>query len=112
MSTPMVTQDAGAPAAALVEEFLRILMIPDPQGALAFTAPDLQIRFTGGRPMAAPAECSAFNASRYAWVRKRFESTEVVSGNLHEGDAVITGVGTQATASAQSPRRGLPCFGR
>ena len=31
---------------AIVEEFLRIVMIPDPQGARAFMAPDVQIRFT------------------------------------------------------------------
>ena len=70
----------GAQAGAVVEEFLRIIMIPDPASARAFLAPDLQIRFTGGRPMSELGESSAFNASRYAWVKKRFERTDVVVG--------------------------------
>jgi len=65
---------------AIVEEFLRIVMIPDPQGARAFVAPDVQIRFTGARVMQDIAECSAFNAGRYRWVKKRFERTDVVQG--------------------------------
>ncbi len=73
-------QDVGNRAAALVEEYLRILMIPDPDRAMAYVAPDLCIRFTGGREMHSPAACAAFNATRYAWVKKKFERTEVVSG--------------------------------
>ena len=53
-------------------------MIPDPIAALRFTAPDLRIRFTGGRKMSQPADCTAFNASRYKWVKKRIERTETV----------------------------------
>ena len=64
----------------IVEEFLRIVMIPDPQAARAFTSPDLQIRFAGGRAMPDPAETSAFNASRYKWVKKRFIQTDLVVG--------------------------------
>ncbi|MFL9923169.1 nuclear transport factor 2 family protein [Herbaspirillum lusitanum] len=79
--------------AALVDEYLRILMIPDPDGARRFVAPDLQIRFTGGRPMRDPAECARFNAGRYAWVRKRFEGTELVSGATQEC-AVVYNRGT------------------
>lgn len=66
--------------AAVVDEYLRLLMIPDPDSARQFVAPDLQIRFTGGRVMRDPAECARFNATRYAWVKKRIESTEVVAG--------------------------------
>ena len=65
---------------AVVDEYLRLLMIPDPESARRFAAPDLQIRFTGGRAMQEPAECARFNAGRYAWVKKRIESTEVVVG--------------------------------
>ncbi len=65
-------------AKQIVEEFLRVIMIPDPVGARAFVAADLRIRFTGAREMRDPAECSAFNASRYKWVKKRFEQTDVV----------------------------------
>lgn len=83
------TQDAGA----IVEEFLRLVMIPDPVAASRFVAPGLAIRFTGGRPMRQPAECSAFNATRYAWVKKKFESTDVVAGATHE-EAVVYNTGT------------------
>jgi hypothetical protein len=66
--------------AAIVDEYLTVLMKPDPVGARRFVGPDLVIRFTGGRLMSEPAECAAFNAARYAWVKKRFEATEVVAG--------------------------------
>ena len=84
---------SGQAAAQLVEEYLRILMIPDPEGARALVAPDLQITFTGGRAMREPAQCAAFNASRYAWVKKRFERTEVVSGGGDE-ETVVYSLGT------------------
>ncbi|MFX5578668.1 hypothetical protein ABTD84_19630, partial [Acinetobacter baumannii] len=66
--------------AALVDEYLRVLMIPDPVAARRFVSPELKIRFTGGREMIDPAQCAAFNATRYGWVKKRFEGTEVVAG--------------------------------
>lgn len=78
--------DIAAPAhgltdpAAIVERYLQILMKPDPDGARRFIAPGLLIRFTGGRAMQDPAECAAFNSSRYQWVKKQFDATEVVSG--------------------------------
>jgi len=77
--TISITPPAGfATPAALVDEFLRVIMIPDPVAARRFTAPDMRIRFTGGRVMGAPADCTAFNASRYKWVKKRIERTETV----------------------------------
>jgi hypothetical protein len=85
--------DAGARAAHVVEEFLRIVMIPDPESARAFTAPDMAIRFTGGRAMKQPGDTSAFNASRYAWVKKRFERTDVVVGATDD-EAVVYNIGT------------------
>lgn len=84
---------SGEQAAALVNEYLRILMIPDPEGVRALVAPDLQITFTGGRAMRAPTECAAFNAKRYAWVRKRIERTEVVSGGTDD-ETVVYSLGT------------------
>lgn len=89
MSTPTALhQDSAAAVAdrprtdpvALVNEFLRLLMIPDPDAARRLAAPALQIRFTGGRPMRDVAECAAFNRGRYAWVKKRFGPTELVAG--------------------------------
>lgn len=79
--------------AALVDEYLRILMIPDPAGVQRLISPELRIRFTGGRAMRAPAECAAFNAGRYRWVRKRIERTEVVAGGTPE-HTVIYSLGT------------------
>lgn len=93
MSLTTENTNAGKQAGAIVEEFLRIIMIPDPVGARAFTAPDLQIHFTGGRPMRDPGESSAFNASRYAWVKKRFERTDVVAGGT-EQEAIVYNIGT------------------
>jgi len=77
----------------LVEQFLHTIMVPDPVGARAFVAPNLRIRFTGGREMRDPTECSAFNKSRYAWVKKRFEQTDVAPG-VHEGETVVYNTGT------------------
>ena len=68
----------------IVNEFLRVIMIPDPVGARAFVSPELRIRFTGAREMRDPSECSAFNAGRYKWVRKRIDQTDVVA---HAGRA-------------------------
>jgi hypothetical protein len=83
------TVPALAPA-ALVDEYLRLLMLPDPVAASAFIAPDLRIRFTGNRAMRAPAECTAFNAGRYAWVKKRVERTETVAGGTPEATVVYS----------------------
>jgi hypothetical protein len=77
----------------LVNEYLRIVMIPDPQAAMHLVSQQMRIRFTGGRPMKVPADCSAFNASRYKWVKKRIEKTEVVSGGT-EAETVVYSLGT------------------
>jgi hypothetical protein len=68
-------------------------MIPDPVGAKSFISPDLRIRFTGGRAMSDPAECATFNASRYRWVKKRIENTEIVSGGS-DAETVVYSLGT------------------
>ncbi|KAF1021014.1 MAG: hypothetical protein GAK30_02170 [Paracidovorax wautersii] len=83
----------GLGPAELVDEYLRILMIPDPEGVRGFISDDLRIRFTGGRAMKTPADCAAFNASRYAWVKKRIERTEVVAGGTPE-ETVVYSLGT------------------
>lgn len=64
--------------AEIVDEFLRLVMIPDPDAARRYTAPGLRIRFTGNRPMNDPADTTAFNKARYRWVKKRIERTETV----------------------------------
>lgn len=79
--------------AAIVETFLRLAMVPDPVAARRYVAPDLEIRFTGNRVMHDPADCARFNAGRYAWVKKRFERTEVVAGGTPE-ETVVYNLGT------------------
>jgi len=83
----------GLSPAQIVDEYLRILMIPDPAGARRFVSPELRIRFTGGRSMRDPSECAAFNAGRYRWVKKRIERTETVAGGT-EAETVVYSLGT------------------
>jgi ketosteroid isomerase-like protein len=78
---------------AIVDEYLRLLMIPDPAAAARYVAPDLRIRFTGGRAMKAPAECAAFNAGRYQWVKKKIEATETVAGGT-PAETIVYSLGT------------------
>jgi hypothetical protein len=79
--------------ASVVEEYLRLLMIPDPTAARKLVARGLQIRFTGGRAMTDPTECAVFNATRYRWVKKRVERTETVTGGS-EAETVVYSLGT------------------
>jgi hypothetical protein len=78
----------------IVDEFLRLVMIPDPDAARRYTAPQLRIRFTGNRPMNDPADTTAFNKARYRWVKKRIERTETVArapgADASEGDVVYS----------------------
>lgn len=50
-------------ATEIVDEYLRRLMIPDPDGARRYVAPGLQIRFTASQVMRGPDGCAAFNAT-------------------------------------------------
>ncbi len=79
--------------AAIVEAYLTTLMIPDPVAARAFIDAELDITFTGGRKMKDPAEAAAFNKSRYKWVKKKFERTEVVTGGTAE-ETVVYSIGS------------------
>jgi len=76
------------PAAKIVEEYLRLLMIPDPAAARKYCAPRMEIRFTGDRRMQDPAECAAFNKGRYKWVKKQFGPTHVAEGGTPEETTV------------------------
>ena len=81
----------------MVNEFLRLIMLPDPVAACRYTAPGMKILFTGGRPMTKPADCTKFNASRYKWVKKRIERTETViagSNGAVPDEAVVYSLGT------------------
>lgn len=89
----MTTTAQTTTPAEIVDEFLRLVMIPDPASASRYTAPDIRIRFTGNRPMPAPGDTSAFNAKRYAWVKKKIERTETVAGGS-EDETVVYSLGT------------------
>lgn len=84
----------GRPAtlspAAIVDDFLRLVMIPDPDAARRHVSPALRIRFTGGREMRDPADTTAFNAARYRWVKKRIDATETVSGGTPQRTVVYS----------------------
>jgi hypothetical protein len=84
---------AEAAAAGIVDEFLRLAMIPDPEAASRFVSADAVITFSGGIVMRTPADCTAFNARRYAWVKKAVERTDVVAGGGPQG-TVVYSVGT------------------
>lgn len=82
---------------AVVDEFLRLIMIPDPVAARRYCAPGLRITFTGGRAMADPSDCTAFNAARYKWVKKRIDRTETVARSAQfsaDEDDVVYSLGT------------------
>ncbi|GLK78478.1 MULTISPECIES: nuclear transport factor 2 family protein [Methylopila] len=83
--------DALSPDAALVRDFLEASMVPDPERAASYMADDVRITFTGGRPFTHPSGPTAFNAMRYAWVKKRMERFDVAPG---DGETVVYSVGT------------------
>jgi len=86
-----------ATAAEIVNEFLRLIMLPDPIAASRYTAPGMKIFFTGWRAMSEPADCTKFNASRYKWVKKRIERTETViagSNGAAPDEFVVYSLGT------------------
>jgi hypothetical protein len=89
--------DRTLTAGEVVDEFLRLVMIPDPVAASRYTSPDLKIRFTGGRAMREPADTTAFNKARYNWVKKRIERTETVldaPDSVARGETVVYSLGT------------------
>lgn len=63
-------------AKAVVERYLELSMVPDPEAAARFVAPGFRLIFTGGRLFGGPADSAAFNARRYKWVKKRFLRTD------------------------------------
>jgi hypothetical protein len=97
LTTNPIPLNTPAQAGEVVNEFLRLIMIPDPASASRYTAPDMKIIFTGKRAMRAPAECTQFNASRYKWVKKSIERTDVVISSVDEaarGETVVYSIGT------------------
>ncbi|GHE04825.1 membrane protein [Defluviimonas sp. 20V17] len=68
--------DPVAAAKQIVETYLHLSMIPDPEGAARHVAPGFRMIFTGGRRFASPADSAAFNVRRYNWVKKCFLRTD------------------------------------
>jgi hypothetical protein len=97
LSTDQALLKPAVSAGDVVNEFLRLIMIPDPTAASQYCAVDMKIIFTGKRPMRLPADCTKFNASRYKWVKKRIERTDVVISSAQEavfGETVVYSIGT------------------
>ncbi|WP_132256196.1 nuclear transport factor 2 family protein [Methylobacterium segetis] len=86
-----IAADAAREAAAIVTAYLEASMVPDPETAARYMAPDLEIVFTGARRFRHPREVTAFNAGRYAWVKKRMERLDVVPG---QGETTVYSLGT------------------
>lgn len=87
----VVLDDEAEAARAIVEAFLIASMIPDPDTAAGYTADDVVIHFTGATRMAHPRDMTAYNAARYAWVKKKMERCDVAPGI---GETVVYGIGT------------------
>ncbi len=97
MNTANANVSSPAAAGEIVNEFLRLIMLPDPVAVSRYTAPGMKILFTGGRAMNEPADCTKFNASRYKWVKKRIERTETViagSNGAAPDEFVVFSLGT------------------
>jgi len=90
-ATALPLPEEATEAAAIVEAFLVASMVPDPETAARYIAPDLAITFTGGRQYSHPRETAAFNAGRYKWVKKNMERTDVVPG---QGETIVYNLGT------------------
>jgi len=96
MATQQHPARAGSPeqqAKRIVEEFLDASMVPDPDRARTYMAPDVVIVFTGGRRFSDPSQSTAFNAARYRWVKKKIERTDVVAGGTPE-ETIVYNIGT------------------
>jgi hypothetical protein len=82
-----VRTDPAQAAKVIVEAYLERSMVPDPDGAAAYIGEGFKLVFTGGRQFGGPADSAAFNAKRYAWVKKRFLRTDAAldaeTGDVH-----------------------------
>ena len=90
---PAPAKDVARLAVKVVETYLKLHMIPDPDAARAYCDPAIEIRFTGNRLMHDPAEATQFNKARYKWVKKKFGPTHVVADGT-EDETVVYQTGT------------------
>jgi ketosteroid isomerase-like protein len=66
--------------ACIVRDYLEASMVPDPERAATYMAPQVVITFTGGRVFHHPGGPAAFNAMRYKWVKKDMRQFDVAQG--------------------------------
>lgn len=85
-----MTDDPLLAAIKIVEAYLERSMVPDPEGAAAYLADDVEIVFTGGRRLSDASAPPRFNAKRYKWVRKRYLRGDAAR-DLETGDVYSTG---------------------
>lgn len=79
-------------ATEIVKAFLEASMEPDPDRAAALMADNVRITFTGKRRMARVHDVTAFNASRYQWVKKSLGEFEWMAKG--DGHTVVYCTGT------------------
>ncbi|GAB3477007.1 nuclear transport factor 2-like protein [Marinomonas epiphytica] len=70
-------------AVKIVSEFLEASMAPDPIKAATYMSDNVKITFTGRREMANATEITAFNKSRYEWVKKSIKQYDAVEKDDH-----------------------------
>ena len=75
----------------IVRVYLETHMIPDPEAAARYGAPNFELTFTGGRKFDTPTGATGFNARRYKWVKKKMERFETVPG---EDETIVYSLGT------------------
>lgn len=75
----------------IVRVYLETHMIPDPEAAARYVAPNFELTFTGGRKFNTPTGATGFNARRYKWVKKKMERFETVPG---EDETIVYSLGT------------------
>lgn len=75
----------------IVRVYLETHIIPDPDAAARYVAPNFELTFTGGRKFNTPTGATGFNARRYKWVKKKMERFETVPG---EDETIVYSLGT------------------
>ncbi|MGR0277940.1 hypothetical protein ACUM5Y_02700 [Marinomonas dokdonensis] len=70
-------------AVEIVSNFLAASMAPDPIKAATFMSKEVEITFTGRRVMEDATAITAFNKSRYAWVKKQIKQYDAVQKEDH-----------------------------
>ena len=67
----------------LVSKFLEASMEPNPELAATYMDDDVKIIFTGRREMANAQQITAFNKSRYEWVKKSIKQYDAMQKEDH-----------------------------